>query len=211
MRFLGRLDAAEQLSKHIVVKNPEKTVVLGLPRGGVPLGLVIAKNHSLPFDVVLAKKLVHPKHAEVAIGALAEGGHPMMNLQFDVEDDWIQQEVTRVQNEHKERRELYDEVLEHQDLNGKDVILVDDGIATGMTMFAAIEAVKSSHPSSITVAVPIIPKETYYALEEQVDNISYVEVPSHFLGAVGAYYKEFPQLFDQEIQKMLGMENNSTI
>lgn len=203
MRFLGRLDAGEQLSEHIKIDDPANAIVLGLPRGGVPLGLIIAQNHSVPFDVVLAKKLVHPTHTEFAIGALAEGGEPNLNQQFTLDDQWIEQEVQRVRAENKRRRALYDEVIEHQILEDKDVILVDDGIATGSTMFAAIQAVKKNAPRSITVAVPVIPKETYYALEKAVDNICYVLVPSQFLGAVGAYYRNFPSITDEEILEML--------
>lgn len=203
MRFLGRLDAGEQLSTHVKISDPDNAVVLGLPRGGVPLALTIARNHAVPFDVVLAKKLVHPTHAEFAIGALAEGGEPNLNHHFTIDDDWIVKEVDRVREENSRRRKLYNEILEHQDLTGKDVFLVDDGIATGSTMFAAIQAVKAHHPKRLTVAVPVIPRETYYALEKVVDNISYVLVPSHFLGAVGAYYNNFPQVSDEEVQNMI--------
>lgn len=203
MQFLGRLDAAEKLSDHIQVDKSENTIILGLPRGGVPLGLVIAKNHDVPFDVVLAKKIVHPDHSELAIGAIAEGGEPMISPQYEIDQVWIDSEITRVKAENEKRRTLYDETIVHQQLKDKEVILVDDGIATGSTMFAAIHAVKAQNPKSITVAVPIIPKPTYYALEEQVDNISYVAVPSHFLGSVGAYYRSFPQITDEEILDML--------
>ncbi len=203
MKFLGRLDAGEQLSDHIQVNEPENTVILGLPRGGVPIGLIIAKNHGVAFDVVLAKKLVHPRHSEVAIGAMVDDLKPILSPQFDLDEDWIQQETDRVKNENTRRRELYDEVIPHQTIEGKDIIIADDGIATGSTMFAAIKAVKSQQPKSITVAVPIIPKSTYYALEKVVDNISYVAVPSHFLGSVGAYYRSFPQITDDEILDML--------
>lgn len=207
MQFLGRLDAGEQLSDHIQVNDPENTVILGLPRGGVPIGLIIAKNHGVAFDVVLAKKLVHPKHSEVAIGAMADDTEPMISPQFEVEQDWIDSEISRVKDENTKRRALYNEVIQHQTIEGKDVILVDDGIATGSTMFAAIRAVKAKNPKSITVAVPIIPKQTYYALEANVDNICYVAVPSHFLGSVGAYYRNFPQITDDEILDMLKSYN----
>ncbi len=203
MLFKDRMDAAEQLSENIRVSRPKETIVLALPRGGVPMGLLLAKQHSLPFDVVLAKKLVHPSYAEVAIGAMAEEGAPILNPQITVEQNWVDQEIERVQNENQRRRKLYDEILEKQDLTGKDVIIVDDGIATGMTMFAAIAAVKAKQAQHITVAVPIIPQETFQALEQQVDQVTFVEVPEYFLGAVGAYYQHFPQINDQEIQAML--------
>lgn len=203
MQFLGRLDAGEKLSDHVQVNDPENTVVLGLPRGGVPLGLIIAKNHGVPFDIVLAKKLVHPEYSEVAIGAMAEDGEPMISPQYDMDKDWIDKEISRVNDENVNRRKLYDDMIEHQNLTNKEVILVDDGIATGSTMFAAIQAVKAKDPKSITVAVPIIPKRTYFALENQVDNIAYVAVPSRFLGSVGAYYRSFPQITDEEILDMV--------
>lgn len=203
MRFLGRLDAGKQLSEHMKIEHPENTVVLGLPRGGVPLGLIIARKFTVPFDVVLAKKLVHPTHTEFAIGALAEGGEPNLNQQFTIDDRWVEQEIRRVRAENERRRELYDQVIEQQILEDKDVILVDDGIATGSTMFAAIQAVKENAPRSITVAVPVIPKDTYYALEKVVDNICFVMVPNQFRGAVGAYYQNFPQITDDEIMDML--------
>lgn len=203
MLFKDRIDAAEQLSENIRVTRPKDTIVLALPRGGVPMGLVLAKQHSLPFDVVLAKKLVHPSYSEVAIGAMAEEGTPILNPQITVEQNWIDQEIERVQNENERRRKLYDEIAEKQDLTGKDVIIVDDGIATGMTMFAAIAAVKGKQVKQITVAVPIIPQETFQALKQQVDRVAFVEVPEYFLGAVGAYYQHFPQISDQEIQAML--------
>lgn len=203
MKFLGRLDAGEQLSNHIKISDPENTVILGLPRGGVPLGLIAANNHNVPFDVVLAKKLVHPDHPEVAIGAMAEDGEAMLSAQFEIDQEWVNSETQRVQSENKRRRKLYDGFIKHQEVKGKDVILIDDGIATGSTMFAAIEAVKQKQPRSLTVAVPIIPKQTYYALEKVVDNICYVSVPSQFLGSVGAYYRSFPQITDEEIVEML--------
>lgn len=203
MQFSGRLDAGEQLSTHIKIDNSENTVILGLPRGGVPLGLIIAKNHGVPFDVILAKKLVHPQHSEVAIGAMAYDTEPIISPQFDIEKDWIDREIERVKAENKQRRKLYNQVIPNQTIDGKDVIIVDDGIATGSTMFAAIRAIKNMNPKTITVAVPIIPKQTYYALEKAVNNICYVAVPSHFLGSVGAYYRNFPQITDEEIFDML--------
>ena len=89
MQFLGRLDAAEKLSDHIQVNKSENTIILGLPRGGVPLGLVIAKNHDVLFDIVLAKKIVQPEHSELAIGAIAEGGEPMISPQYEIDQVWI--------------------------------------------------------------------------------------------------------------------------
>src|SRR5690625_1044994 len=131
-----------------------------------------------------------------------------MNNAIDVDRKWIEEDTNRVRLELKRRRKQYDKFLTQRPLSKKDVIIVDDGIATGMTMFAAIEAVKNQQPNKITVAVPIIPKDTYDRLESLVDQIVYIEVPSQFLVAVGAYYRSFPQTSDEEIQSMI--ENMSS-
>src|SRR5699024_1782358 len=105
-------------------------------------------------------------------------------------------------------RELYDPFLEQEPLEGKEIILVDDGIATGMTMFAAIEAVKNQQPNKITVAVPIIPEDTYNHLKTLVDDIIYIDVTEQFLGALGYYYQQFPQISDEEIPTMIKQLKN---
>ena len=174
-----------------------------MPRGGVPLGIELAKELSVPFDVALAKKMVHPAYQEYAIGALAENGEPIINEEAEVNEDWIKKEAVRVENEIKRRRELYDEILPKQEVCNKDIILVDDGIATGMTMLAAIKAIKSQHPHSIAVAVPIIPRDTFNDLKSMVDQVFYVEIPKYFKGAVGAYYQNFPQISDEEVTQMI--------
>lgn len=210
MYFIDRIDAGKQLSEKITINRPENTLVLALPRGGVPLALEISKKHALPLDVIHAKKLVHPLQSEFAIGAIAEKGEPLLNEDVEIEQKWIDQEAIRVQEEIARRRELYNAFLVQQTLTGKDIILVDDGIATGMTMFAAIEALKKQQPNKITVAVPIIPKDTYYQLQSIVDQVLYIDVPQQFLGAVGAYYQQFPQITDKEIQTMLKHLENET-
>lgn len=203
MFFRNRRDAGNQLAEKLTVNQPENTVVLALPRGGVPLAIEISKRHSIPFDVVHAKKIVHPLQREFAIGAIAEKGEPILNTEVDVEQTWIDQEVHRVREEIARRRDLYDTFLKQEPLKEKEIILVDDGIATGMTMFAAIEAIKNQQPNKITVAVPIIPEDTYNHLKTLVDDIIYIEVPEQFLGAVGAYYQQFPQISDEEIPTMI--------
>lgn len=137
-----------------------------MPRGGVPLGLTIADEFNIPLDVILAKKIGHQMNSEFAIGAIAEGGEPLMN------DD-------------------------------KYVILVDNGIATRHTMFASIESVCSKKPLSNSAAVPIIPEDTFKALEKVEDNIYFVQIPEAFLGSVSAYYDNFPQFDGYNVQHLL--------
>lgn len=208
MRFKDRMDAGEHLADLIKVNNPQNTVVLALPRGGIPLGICVSKKCQIPLDVVLAKKIGHPMQPEFAIGAVAEGGEPILNTDILVEPDWINHELKDIRKETKRRRKLYDEVIKKQTLKGKDVIIVDDGIATGMTMFAAIEAVKEQEPNRVTVAVPIMPRDTFKQIEDRVEEVISIEIPEQFLGAVGAYYEDFPQISDQEVQELL--ENHKT-
>lgn len=200
--FKNREDAARQLSEHITVKNPDRTLVLGLPRGGVPLAKIIAEVHDLPLDVIHAKKIGHPQHPEFAVGAVAEGGEPIWSQSHSVRFDAVE----AVREEIRRRRELYDRFLESKEVADRDVILVDDGIATGLTMFAAIEAVKEKDAQTISIAVPVIPQDTYEKLIQQVDQVFYVEVPRVFLNSVGAYYQDFSQVDDREIEKLLSKE-----
>lgn len=203
MRFKNRTDAGNQLAQKLKINRPDQTIIVALPRGGVPLGLEISTIHHIPFDVVLAKKIVHPLQSEFAIGAIAEDGFPIINETLNVDREWIEEDTNRVRLELKRRRKQYDKFLTQRPLSKKDVIIVDDGIATGMTMFAAIEAVKNQMPNRIIVAVPIIPKDTNRILESRVDEVIAIEVPSQFRGAVGAYYQDFSQVSDAEVEEMI--------
>ena len=203
MRFKNRTDAGNQLAQKLKINRPDQTIIVALPRGGVPLGLEISTIHHIPFDVVLAKKIVHPLQSEFAIGAIAEDGFPIINETLNVDREWIEEDTNRVRLELKRRRKQYDKFLTQRPLSKKDVIIVDDGIATGMTMFAAIEAVKNQMPNRIIVAVPIIPKDTNRILESRVDEVIAIEVPSQFRGAVGAYYQDFAQVSDAEVEEMI--------
>lgn len=203
MRFKNRTDAGNQLAQKLKINRPNQTIIVALPRGGVPLGLEISTIHHIPFDVVLAKKIVHPLQSEFAIGAIAEDGFPIINETLNVDREWIEEDTNRVRLELKRRRKQYDKFLTQRPLSKKDVIIVDDGIATGMTMFAAIEAVKNQMPNRIIVAVPIIPKDTNRILESRVNEVIAIEVPSQFRGAVGAYYQDFSQVSDAEVEEMI--------
>lgn len=207
MRFRNRVDAGNQLAQKISISRPDQTIVVALPRGGVSLGLEISNVHGIPFDVVLAKKIVHPLQREFAIGAVSENGEPILNEGIDVDEKWIEEDTARVRMEIKRRRDQYNQFLTQHSLSGKDVIIVDDGIATGMTMFAAIESVKNQNPNRILVAVPIIPNDTNRILESMVDEVIAIEVPIHFKGAVGAYYQDFSQITDEDVENMIVNQN----
>ncbi|EXJ24450.1 Phosphoribosyl transferase domain protein [Alkalibacterium sp. AK22] len=185
--------------------DPQKTIVLALPRGGVPLGIEIARQHGLRFDMLLSKKIGHPLHPEYAIGAIAELGEPIINEKEmrRIDPVWLQQEIQSLRRQMHKRRALYDQWLLVQRIKGQTVIFVDDGIATGMTMKAAVQSVKDQKASHIIVAVPVVPENTCQDLLKQVDAVAAVDIPRHFLGAVGAYYRHFPQVEDKEVEQML--------
>lgn len=205
MLFRDRTDAGEQLAEVIGSLDAKNTIVLALPRGGLPLGVIVAKKYAVSFDIILAKKIGHPTNSEYAIGAVAEGGTPILGEGYveALHAEWVQEKVPLIQKEMSRKRAIYREILQENQLNDKDVLIVDDGIATGLTMFAAIRAAEEHQPKSVSVAVLVIPKATYGQLKQEVDKVYMLEVPQHFLGGVGAYYEQFPQLTDEQVKEML--------
>ncbi|OJF97207.1 phosphoribosyltransferase [Alkalibacterium sp. 20] len=205
MRFYDRIDAGKQLAAALQIKDADNSVVLALPRGGIPLGIVIAEQYHLPFDMIMSKKIGHPYHSEYAIGAVSEKGEPILNrlVTDHLDPEWINKEVIRLRKAMESRRNKYSQVLSQQPIKDKTVFLVDDGIATGLTIQAAIAAVKKQKAKEIIVAVPVIPQDTYYELLSLVDQVVALDIPVVFLGAVGAYYTHFPQVEDKQVIESL--------
>lgn len=202
MLFKDRTDAGKKISCLLNVVDLKNTIILALPRGGIPLAIEISKRFNLPLDVVLAKKIGHPNQPEFAIGSISENGDLILNQDISIDSSWLKKEEKRIIEEINKRRKQYSKFIEKQELKGKDIILVDDGIATGMTMFSAIDYVKKENVRKITVAVPIIPQDTYLKLKELVDEVVAIDIDKYFLGSVGSYYEKFPQVSDQEILEM---------
>lgn len=176
--------------------------VLGLPRGGVPVAAAVAKALQAPLDVLTVRKLGVPGHEELAMGAVAAGGGQVLNEELVRRLGITPAEIGEV--EARERRELarreqaYRGDRPFPELKGKTVILVDDGLATGATMKAAVAAVRAVGPSRVVVAVPVAPSETVRELERLADEVVCPLVPAEF-EAVGQWYQEFPQTSDQEV------------
>lgn len=209
MKFHDRTDAGNQLAEALELSVAEESVVLALPRGGIPLGIIIAEKYSLPLDTIQSKKIGHPHHSEYAIGAVSEEGEPLLD-EFQtqrLDAKWLKSEIGRLQKKMADRRETYAKVLKKQSLKDKKVIIVDDGIATGMTVKAAIKAVKAQGAREVIIAVPVVPQDTYRELMELSDEVVAVAVPDFFLGAVGAYYSHFPQVEDDEVMDILKKYN----
>ena len=206
-RFRDRADAGRRLAKRLHTFNQASdTVVLGLPRGGVPVAAEIAGVLGLPLDVLIVRKLGVPGFQEVAFGAVASGGATVLNQGIIASarlDDATMEQVKAEQTEELHRRErAYRGDRPPLDVRGKSVILVDDGIATGATMRVAVEALRSSEPMRIIVAVGVAPPETLRKLRRAADDVIAVVTPRNFI-AVGAWYDKFAQTTDTEVITLL--------
>ncbi|MCL1599363.1 MAG: phosphoribosyltransferase, partial [Actinomycetia bacterium] len=198
MQFRDRVHAGELLEELLrrELGDIDDGIVLGLPRGGVPVAAAVARRLGLPLDVYLVRKLGVPGHEEYAMGAIASGGVRVLNedavRSLGIDQATIDS-VTERELVELERREIaYRGDRPALDLKGTNVILVDDGIATGASMRAAIEAVRAAEPASITVAVPVAPLSTCRTLTEIADRVVAVEMPDPFY-AVGWHYIDFAQ------------------
>lgn len=201
--FYNRRDAGKQLGLLLKKYENQDTIVYALPRGGVTLAAEIAQILHAPLDLLFAHKIGHPHQPEYAIAAVSESGH-MLGSPHElrtVDESWLEREKQHQIEEIQRKRKLYLKGEKGRSAEGKIAIIVDDGIATGLTMMAAIKELKDKHPSKIIVAVPVSPKSTADIIGETVDEFVGIEIPEDydFLGAVGAYYDEFNQVEDDEV------------
>ena len=181
-------------------------IVLGLPRGGVPVAAEVARRLHLPLDVLVVRKLGLPWQPEVAFGALASGGAWVANPDIIASAELDPEEADRiVQREARElarRERLYRGSRPYPDLRGRTVILVDDGAATGATMLAAIKALRRLKVRQVVAALPVVPPDTLQRLRKQADEVVCLNVPER-LGGVGAWYMDFTQTTDNEVRELL--------
>lgn len=207
--FANRKAAGEQLAESLVEYKDRDPVVLALPRGGVPVGFEVAKALSAPLDVILVRKIGAPGQPELAVGAVVDGGSPETVINEDVkdplgiEDSYIEEESARQLAEIERRRKLYIGDRPRPEIAGKTAIIVDDGIATGATVRAAIHAVRRRSPERIVLAVAVAPPDTVELLRGEVDELVCLLTPTLF-AAISPYYREFHQLDDEEVVSILG-------
>src|SRR6266850_4257881 len=205
--FSNRTEAGRLLAEKLV-KYAGRTdvIVLGLPRGGVPVAYEVAKRLGVPFDVFIVRKLGVPGFEELAVGAIASGGVRVLNE--DVaralpNADEIIESVTRRETAELERREQsYRDGRPAPELRDKTIILVDDGLATGATMRAAVKALRQRGAAKIVVVVPVGPPDTCREFEDQADEVICASMPE-FFQAVGQYYEDFSQISDDEVRELL--------
>ena len=205
-RYADRHEAGLALADRLLAFAGRDVVVLGLPRGGVPVAYEVAKALHAPLDVFVVRKLGLPGHPELAMGAIASGGVRVLNdeivRQLRVPSAAIEA-VTRAEQMELERRErAYRGALTAIPIQGRVAILVDDGLATGSTMRAAVLAVRRLIPAEIIVAVPVGARETCRALAEVADDVVCTLMPEPFT-AVGLWYEHFDQTTDEEVRRLL--------
>ncbi len=208
MIFRDRIEAGRLLADQLAPRKLQDPVVLALPRGGVPVGHAVAERLNAPLDIVLVRKIGVPWHRELALGAIADGDHPELvvnaeiQAELGVSDTTLQAEAARQREEIERRRRLYLGGRAPLEVRGRTAILVDDGIATGATMRAALRATRRRRPDSIILAVPVAPPETLAALAGEADDILCLHRPADF-GGVGQFYQDFEQVEDATVTALL--------
>jgi len=207
MIFRNRQQAGQLLASRLEkYANREDVIVLGVPRGGVPVAFEVAKALNLPLDIFVLRKLGVPGREELAFGAVGSGGVRVLNpntvKQFRISDVDIAA-VTRAEwQELKRREEIYRGDRSPLEVRGRTVILVDDGIATGSSVLAAIHALRQMRPAAIVVGTPVAPPNTVSRLQHEVNELVCVEMPHSFYG-VGQFYANFSQVSDEEVNELL--------
>lgn len=202
--FKDRYDAAEQLAEELKkYKDSKNAIIVAIPRGALEIGNPLAKKLNLPLDIVLTKKIGAPGNPEYAIGAASLDSY-FVNPNYESEEyeDYIKDELKKIRETIKERSQKYRKDMPPLNIENKIVIIVDDGVATGNTILAAIELIKKQNPKKIVVAIPVGPKDTINKIKEKVDDVVCPLTPEHFY-AIGAFYQMFPQVEDEEAIRLL--------
>jgi predicted phosphoribosyltransferase len=206
--FANRQEAGRLLAARLSDLKTERPVVLALPRGGVPVGAEIARALKAPLDLVMVRKIGAPLQAELAVGAVVDGEQHEVVRNDDiiqllgVSESYIEAETRKELHEIERRRAQYLGQRPRAEVTGRIAILVDDGIATGSTMRAAIHATRRRNPARLIVAVPVAAPETVDALATEADEIRCLLMPEG-LGAIGLYYRDFSQVTDGEVKALL--------
>jgi predicted phosphoribosyltransferase len=205
--FRDRIEAGRLLAAKLgAYADRQDVLVLALPRGGVPVGYEVARALGAPLDVFIVRKLGVPGHEELAMGAVATGGVRVLNEQIladlDIPDHVIEAVAAREEQELTRRERLYRGNRPAPSVRGRTVILVDDGLATGATMHAAIKALRQQEPARIVVAVPTAAPATCEQLKAEVDEVICAISPEPFY-AVGLWYEDFSQTSDEEVRELL--------
>ncbi|MEM9164675.1 MAG: phosphoribosyltransferase [Cyanobacteria bacterium P01_F01_bin.4] len=209
-RFRDRTQAGRQLATQLkAYANRSDVIVLGLPRGGVPVAYVVAQTLNVPLDICLVRKLGVPGHRELAIGAIASGGVRILNYDVlswvSISDKMLEHVAARELRELQRRDRVYRGDRPQPKIRDLTVILVDDGLATGATIRAAIAVLQKQQPKEIIVAVPVAPASECQALKTEVDKVVCLATPEPFY-AIGLWYENFAQTTDDQVRDLLSRQ-----
>jgi putative phosphoribosyl transferase len=207
MLFRDRTEAGQRLAARLIAyTNRADVLVLALPRGGVPVAYEVARQLNAPLDVFLVRKLGVPGREELAMGAIASGGVRVLNEDvvraLDIPEQWIDDAAAQEQRELERREHLYRGDRPFPVIAGRIILLIDDGLATGSTMRAAVAALRQQDPARIVVAVPVGSAETCAELQDEADEVVCARTPEPFY-AVGLWYEDFAQTTDDEVRELL--------
>ncbi|HYC13773.1 MAG TPA: phosphoribosyltransferase [Stellaceae bacterium] len=208
MVFRDRREAGRLLAERLAGLREASPVILGLPRGGVPVAFEIAEALRAPLDVLLVRKIGVPWQPELALGAVSDGAQPeifideQLKALFEIDEDYVAQACERALAEIERRRAEFRAGRPSVDVAGRVAVVVDDGIATGATTRVALRALRRRKPSRVILAVPVAPPDSLAGLRSEVDEIVCLETPEA-MGAVGLYYRDFRQTTDREVQELL--------
>ena len=206
--FQNRTEAGRVLAEHLTQVKDRNPVVVALPRGGVPVGYEVARGLGAPLDILIVRKLGYPGQPELAIGAVVDGKRPEILLNRGLFSDrdlpprYLDHEIER---KLKEIREMHETFRGHRapvKLEGRTVVIVDDGVATGATMRVVIRRVRHADASQVIVATPVASREAVQLLRREADEVVCISVPDYF-GSVGAFYSDFGPVSDDEVKEIL--------
>lgn len=204
--FKNRIDAGRQLADVLDDHDIEADIVVAIPRGGLPVGRVVADRLGVPLDIVAARKLGAPRNPELAVGAVAADGTVWLNesliAELAVGDAYLQDQIESQRKVASEKIERYRGDRPPLTYEGKTVLVVDDGVATGATTTACIRQIKNAGAERVVLAVPIGPPDTIERLQTEADGVICVETPPHF-SAVGQFYESFDQVSDEQAKGYL--------
>ena len=206
-----RVDAGKQLAKALRTAGKD-AIVLAVPRGGVVVGFEVAKALDIPLDIIVTKKIGAPDNPELAIGAVAEDGTFILDddivRQVFVPKGYVEDEVKRMREEIQRRLVRYRGSVPYPNLKNREIIVVDDGVATGSTLKAALRLLRGKGARSVTVAVPVGPPDTIRELEKLADRVVCLHAPALFY-AIGQFYEDFSQTSDEEVTELLRRSRQS--